>query len=237
MVEKYESKMSDLDALQTEEEVVERVGSYLWEFKGDIESSAPKVDYVDTSKKYGIALDGSEYNTSNSFTSRSWITYKLYDQTKWPWSMNKYSDGRTMKQKWCMLTSAAVVASSLWNFSITPWDLFNRHRHELVATSVPAESKWKLKQKVVKTNSEIIDWLKSGNPVIIKVEGKNRKWWKSKFTSSQHYMSLLDISEDGSKVFVGNSHISDWGNYSSNGWYSTNEVLTSVREATVFYRS
>ena len=195
-------------------------------------------DGVDLQKKYGFALDNSEYDESNSYTSRSWITYKLYDQTKWPWANYKYKDGKTMSYKWCMLTSAAIIASSLWNFSLTPWDLFKRHRHDSVVKSVPAESMWKLDSQSlsVKSNDDIISGLQEWNPVIIKVTGRN-SWGCSSFTWGQHYMALLDISSDCSKIFVWNSHTADRWNYSSNWWYPTSEVLTSVKEATVFFQT
>ena len=108
-----------------------------------------------------------------------------------------------------------------------------KFRHSLVSSSVPVISGGKLNSRKASSNEEVLSELKKWNPAVIKV-----KWAKqrgaSKFTSGQHYMALLDISPDGSKVFVWNSHVLDGGKYSSSGWYSTSEVFTSVDERTVF---
>lgn len=185
---------------------------------------------VDLNKKYGFALDGSEYNENNSFTSRSGITYKLYDQTQGWWPR--------VSKKGCMVTSAAVVSSSLWNYWVTPWIVFRgKQRNHYPSDSVPVLSGSKLKSKKLSiwnsTSREIIFSLQNGDPAIIMAYGK-KKWGSSKFTSSQHYMALLDISEDWSMIFVGNSYTGLWGSHSSNGRYPTSEVLTSVKEATTF---
>lgn len=181
---------------------------------------------------YGIALNNDRYNNNNSFTSKSGKIYKLYDQTQWPWSSYKYSNGETISNNGCMLTAAATVASSLWNYKITPWDFFNeKYRHALVSSSVPIMSNGKLKAKPINTNNQIIDNLQKWNPVIIMVKN-------NEFTSSQHYLALLDISSDGNKIFIGNSHIADAEKGKKNvknGWYPTKDVLTNVNEATAFY--
>ena len=233
MVKWYEAK-PDFNELNTEEEIVERTNSDLSELEENVNSWN---NSVDISKRYGFSVGVETYDENNSFLSSSGMTYKLYDQTQWPWSWLKYSDGKTMRMKWCMLTSAAVIASSLWNFQITPKVVFDfdrwKFRHSLVSSSVPVISGGKLNSRKASSNEEVLSELKKWNPAVIKV-----KWAKqrgaSKFTSGQHYMALLDISPDGSKVFVWNSHVLDGGKYSSSGWYSTSEVFTSVDERTVF---
>lgn len=200
---------------------------------------------VDFSKKYGYALDGSEYNSDNSFTSKSGITYKLYDQTEGSWSLSQENEEQVkeykyMKNRWCMLTAAAVVASSLWNFNLTPWDFYKNFKHKLVSSSVPLASDGKLKADKINNlksvKDKIVKGLQEWNPAIIMAFGQN-KWGASKFTNGQHYMALLDISEDWSKIFVWNSHTADNWSYSSNWWYPTSEVLTSVKEATIFSKN
>jgi len=201
------------------------------------------INNIDTSKIFGIAENGWEYTSNNSFTNHiTGKTYKLYDQTIGPRAWYQYNDWKDMSYRWCMLTSAAVVASSLWNYNITPWDLFNHHRHVLVRDSVPKESNGKLSSNLIynwknDANNGIIDnitkHLKTWNPAIIMVKGSH-DGGNNKFTSSQHYMALLDISDDWSKIFVWNSCKNLWGRCSSNGWFPTNDILTSVREATLF---
>ena len=191
--------------------------------------------------KYGCAIDGGVYNKANSFTNRYGVKYKLYDQTLWPWSSLKYGDGKLFDYKWCMLTAAAVITSSL-NYQITPTNFFNKkYRHEYVYNSIPKYSSQKIKsyrylRMGSDTNRKVVENLKKGNPAIIKVVwGKKGE---SKFTWDQHYLALLDVSNDWKKIYVGNSHISGASNeYAAHWWYPTNEVLKSVNEATTFYRA
>jgi hypothetical protein len=49
------------------------------------------------------------------------------------------------------------------------------------------------------------------------------------FTSSQHYMALIDVSSDGKQIFVGNSYGTGSG-AGSNGWFNSKTVLTDVHE-------
>ena len=112
----------------------------------------------------------------------------------------------------------------------------------LVRDSVPQESNWKLRSNLIynwKKDADnwiignITQHLKAWNPAIIMVKGR-QDGGNNKYTNSQHYMALLDISDDGSKIFVWNSCKNLWGRCSSNWWFPTNDILTSVREATLF---
>lgn len=62
---------------------------------------------------------------------------------------------------------------------------------------------------------QVIQHLKGGNPVIIYVIKK----LGSIYTSSQHYMALLDVRNEGSEVWV--SDPAD----THNGWNSTTKVF------------
>ena len=184
-----------------------------------------------TTQTSGVSSDGTTYTNS-----KSGATYKLYDQGVGDWANYQYSDGKDMAYRGCMLTAAASISSAA-NTSVNPGTLFKEHRHDYVASSVPAESNGKIKSQSISidgnTNNNIVQNLQQGNSAIIMVKGRN-DGGSSKFTSGQHYMALLDISDDGKKIFVGNSHVNDGGKYSANGWYPTEEVLESIREATVF---
>lgn len=62
---------------------------------------------------------------------------------------------------------------------------------------------------------QVIQHLKGGNPVIIYVIQK----LGSRYIRSQHYMALLDVSSDGSKVWVSDPA------ETHNGWNSTTDVF------------
>ena len=62
---------------------------------------------------------------------------------------------------------------------------------------------------------QVIQHLKGGNPVIIYVIKK----LGSIYTSSQHYMALLDVRNEGSEVWVSDPA------ETHNGWNSTTKVF------------
>ena len=72
----------------------------------------------------------------------------------------------------------------------------------------------------------IINFLNDGNIVVIKVYG-SKKGGSSSFTSSQHYMALLDITD--TQIFVGNAYSSS--GHGRSAWFGIDEVLTSVDTA------
>lgn len=82
--------------------------------------------------------------------------------------------------------------------------------------------------KTVITKDQIKDRLNQGYVGIIQVYGRN-KGGKSSFTSVQHYMALIDYSDN--EFFVENAYSnSAHGKY---GWYNADEVLESYQNITL----
>jgi hypothetical protein len=127
-----------------------------------------------------------------------------------------------------MITSVAVV-SSPYNSSVTPLSVFNSYRHTGPRDAIPKLTNTALSCDWGKTDkSSIIGYLKSGKTVVIKVFG-SKKGGRSSYTSSQHYMALIDIN--GNNVFVGNSYsTSEKGR---DGWHDIDKVLVSIQTAEV----
>ena len=159
------------------------------------------------------------------------IRYTVYNQADPSWGSVTYPDGDTIKDIGCMITSVAVVSSAA-DSSVTPKTVFDSYRHYHPYTSVPPLSKNKFTCSMVSNPSSdsIKQNLKSGNAVIVKVYGKN-KGGSSKFTSSQHYMALIDINSGGDQIYVGNAYSSS--GHGLSGWFSSSEVLTSVQTAEI----
>ena len=63
-------------------------------------------------------------------------------------------------------------------------------------------------------------------------DGRN-KGGSSSFTSSQHYMALIDLN--GSNIFVGNAYSNS--GHGKAGWFDIDKVLTSVKTADHCYPS
>ena len=169
--------------------------------------------------------------TSNTYgtyrNSRNGVTYNLYNQADSRWKNYKYSSGNTIGQVGCMITSIAVVSSAADN-SITPLTVFNSsHRHNYPWDAITKLTGGKIKCTSGSTNKQnIINFLKDGNVVVIKVYGRTKNG-SSTFTSGQHYMALIDINE--TSIYIGNGYSSS--GHGKTGWFPINEVLTSVNTA------
>lgn len=167
----------------------------------------------------GITTNSTHKNNKNN------LTFNLYNQADSRWGSTTYSSGSTIKDIGCMITSVAVV-SSAYEKSVTPYTVFKSAPHSHPRNSIPSLSK-KFSCTAGSTNSQNIkDSLNKGQVVVIKVYGK-KKGGSSKFTTSQHYMALIDIN--GEQIFVGNAY----GNYTHGkwGWFPSNDVLTSTQAA------
>ena len=177
-----------------------------------------------TSSSTGTTTSGSYSTYTNSKTG---IKFNVYSQTDSRWSGYKYSSGNTIGQVGCMITSIAVV-SSAYDSSITPYTVFtsaHRNNYPWAAINSLANNSFECYSGST-TKSNIINFLNDGNVVVIKVYGKN-KGGSSSFTSSQHYMALIDIND--SSIYVGNGYSTSGSG--AIGWHDTDKVLTSVSTA------
>ena len=155
------------------------------------------------------------------------IEYKLLNQADTEWKDVKYpTRSGTIGKVGCMITSVAVVSSS-YDKTMTPKKVMDAgYQHNYPSDSIPhfSAKNFKCTMSSSINKNTIIDNLKQGNVVVIKVKGA------SKFTTSQHYMALIDIKSDGSQIFVGNSYGDGAGTYNRTGWFDTDTVLYDTRE-------
>lgn len=171
------------------------------------------------------------YTSSNSHTSSiNGIRYLLHNQSDSRWGDIEYPSGKTIAGIGCMITATAVV-SSAYDDSITPKTVFDEARHDYPYKGINnlAGDGFSCKQ-ISATNSKnnILNALSQGKVVVIMVYGK-KKGGTSVFTTSQHFMALIDYKDD--KIFVGNSYSSAGTGLS--GWYDKDLVLTSVKEVNI----
>ena len=158
------------------------------------------------------------------------IRYILYNQIDSRWASVKYPSGSTIGDIGCMITSVAVV-SSAYDTSITPKTVFDSYRHNypydgingLAGNGFDCE-----KISAYNSKDKILSSLASGKVVVIMAYGKNKNG-ASRFTSSQHYMALLDYKDN--QIFIGNSYSNS--GYGRSGWYDKDTVLTSVQEVNI----
>lgn len=152
------------------------------------------------------------------------IKYNLYNQNDPRWA-----NVGTIGEDGCHIVSAAVIASA-GNSSITPAVVHSRHTHSYPYTVVNDMAGDTFSCRHISSSTskqDIISHLQKGNSMVIMVYGP-KKGGASNFTSSQHYISLIDYQNG--KIFVGNSYGSGTGSYNRNGWFDADVVLTSIRE-------
>ncbi len=178
---------------------------------------------------------GSSYSYGTNATHKNsinGITFNLYSQTDSRWTNKVFSNGKTtLGDAGCMVTSTAVVSSG-YDKSVTPATVFDsKYRHAIPAVGINAFAGKKFSCSSGSTSSSsIISALRQGQIVVIMVYGggaNSSKKGSSKFTGSQHYMALIDIS--GDKIYVGNGYATY--TYGQAGWFSSSDVLTSVQTA------
>ena len=175
---------------------------------------------------------GSTYGSNVTHTnSINGITFNLYSQTDPRWTGRVFNTGGTLGEYGCMLTSTAVVSSG-YDKTVTPETVFDsKYRSSYPRDGITGFAGSKFSCSAGSTSSSsIINALRQGKIVVIMVYGggaNSSKKGSSKFTGSQHYMALIDIS--GDRIFVGNGYATY--TYGQTGWFSANEVLTSVQSA------
>lgn len=176
------------------------------------------------------------YGRFKTYTNpKNGLTFNLYYQGDSEWG-NKSLNGNTVGESGCNMISSAVISSG-YDSSITPLTAYNkRHGNSFPYTAVNdltngAFNCYQLSSPSTR-KQDIIDALKAGKVVAIMAYGPNNGGSNPLVLGGQHYMALIDISGDGTQIYVGNSHSSQT-NYSASGWFNTNEVLTSLKEVNI----
>ena len=158
---------------------------------------------------------------SQVYTSSYGKTYKEFKQNGPSSYRDKPYGDDTIAAQGCSITSIAIVLSGFgYNYTPATWSGTS-------LVSIYGETN-KVVPSINHTNSvsgataenkvAIQNHLKTGNPVIIHVLSK------SPFTANQHWMALLDISSDGSQVYLSNPNITG-----VNGWVNIDTALTDLQ--------
>ena len=177
---------------------------------------------TDTTEENGNLVHVNGYNG---------LKFYLYNQCSGGWRNMRIGIG-TFCEGGCGLTTQTVLISA-YKPSVKPYDSISfgdDYNHDKVIEKETNNSYDCTKYDDDKVNTnQIIDALKNGSVVSVKVWGSS-KGGKSKFTGSQHFMSLIDYYND--EIFIGNAFNPsfEYGNY---GWYKACDVLTSVQSAVI----
>lgn len=156
----------------------------------------------------GISGAGGEgYRGKYKVGDKEYIEYLQYAG---PWKYNSYMGGN-MKNSGCSVTSVAVILSG-FGVDKNPEDVRRINPSGISITGVL--NSFGLKTNVIRkpTQSQLLDHLKTGNPVIINA---GTGYWSK---GSGHYFPVL--AADGNKVYVSNV-----GSSSKTGWMDVSKVL------------
>lgn len=181
------------------------------------------------SSSNNASYDGTNYHY-NALNNTKFMIYNQID-TRWSNLSFPGSNGvGTVGERGCNIIATAVIVSGYDN-SITPYNVYNssyRSAHPYDAVNNLTNHKFNCSMSSTNTTS-IVNNLKDGNVYVVLVYGSSNGG-SSKFTSSQHYISIIDVSSDGDYVYVGNSY-DETHTYGKSGWFATSDVLNSVQQA------
>ena len=222
----------DLATCWNQAEIINEIGSQQSSYidpNGDKKTSIftdPNKFKGQTGTQKNTTADG-KYTASYYRNEKTRVRYNIYYQNDSKWGAVKYPNGSTINEIGCMI-SAIAVTSSAYDSSITPKTVFDSgHRHSYPRNAINSLTNGAFSCTSGSTSAASIqNALAGGKVVIIKVYG-SKKGGSSTFTSSQHYMALLDYSSG--KIFVGNGYSTSGSGLA--GWFDAGKVLTSVNEA------
>lgn len=172
-------------------------------------------------KEGRTTVGGTKIKTYTSVKGKR--TYILYKQTEGPWSTKPYGSGNTyfgtVGYCGCPTTACATMFSGFKKTQkLTPED----YRQAIYPTSVGdgvnrlvSKYGYSFNYHGYFNKNEVIEQLKKGNPVVYHVNSA------SIYTNNEHWMALLDINDNGTKVYVATGASVS----ASSGWYDINTAF------------
>lgn len=152
--------------------------------------------------------------TFTTLNKKNQKTYKEFKQNleSASWTEKSYWGG-TIRENGCGITALAIIASGYGKNYVTPDTLREEYYPHLDGDKIEEaledlgiECTDFYYDDTYVSKKYIMDWLKTGRPVMICVgSDKENKW-----TTSSHYMDLLDINSKG-YVYLSNPNRTRWG--------------------------
>jgi hypothetical protein len=134
-----------------------------------------------------IVFNGQITDVTTYTSNKTGRTYAMYRQGGQPWSSLRAGSG-TISKRGCLISAMSSIMTG-YGINITPGQLAYTNGVDVAGT---------FKQYglncVGVSQSQIKEQLRSGKEILFRVWGKGNGG-SSSFTSSQHYMALIDIDE------------------------------------------
>lgn len=165
------------------------------------------------------ATGGTEGKTGNytTFTAngRTYINYKQKEEAYKSIPLACYPN-TTLFKAGCGITSDAIIGSGFGsNKDPIAVNNFGSNNHQEILGKLTGKE-W---VSVQFSKTAVLDELKKGNPVIVRVEGDG-----GYFKSEGHFTTILSISEDGNSIYISDPAFKT---DSKNGWMKTSILNAS----------
>ena len=172
---------------------------------------------------HDLSTEGYTNIHKSSITGRE---FKEYKQSNAPWSSDEYCNnkhfggGMTIGGHACPLVADAILCSG-YGADITPRELNKKYWSGYTVGQEIASVTNCSNNNVRFTNADAINHLKKGGTLIVHS-------FSQPFTYSEHWMSIIDVSSDGSEVYLSNPNSGG-----PNGWMNATSTLNAM--VTVMY--
>ena len=179
--------------------------------------------WTNTSSSSGKGSDASHNLATEGYTNihKSSVTgkeFKEYKQSDAPWSSTSYANGNTIGAWGCPLVSDAILCTG-YGHDVTPVAINSKYYGGYIVgaeiSSITGASTNFETMNIDKFKQHLL----SGGTAIVYSHN-------SKFTGSEHYMAIIDISSDGNEVYLSNPNSAG-----PNGWMDTNDTLNRMVSA------
>ena len=199
----------DLKVVETFGSISEGIKSKV--YAEDKEYSAKNINLLE-----GQALAQNQDGYTKTFTTLNKENSKTYKEFKQNLSSASWTEksywGGTVRENGCGITALSIIASGYGKDYVTPDTLREEYYPHLdgdkiedALEDIGIECTDFYYDNTYVSKKYIMDWLKTGRPVMICVgSDKENKW-----TTSSHYMDLLDINSKG-YVYLSNPNRIRW---------------------------
>ena len=188
-----------------------------------MQETAREADIIKAGEE-DTSTSGDGYNSV--YTSKSGKTYKNYKQNMGSYSNQRWCGDSIIKNDGCSLISVCIILSGYQNREIDPLALARQYAvpgagmsidgalsgNGITFTRVGDVTFSEAQKNGVKQH------VATGKPAIIKVVKP------SPFTTSQHYMAILDYNESTNEFYLSNPWYGN-NSYGKTGWVNADEVL------------
>lgn len=185
--------------------------------------------YSDTNIQIDLPTNGQpgktgKINVANTeittYTNSANRTFIMYKQAIGPWSTYQYKNS-TVAEIGCPTTAIACALTGI-GCSVTPLDFIVPAQVQSIEEILKQNSNNAVRVDSGATNNsiaEIIGHLQEGSPIVYHVNSN------SQFTNSEHWMTLLDVNDDCTQLYVATGSTSS-GN--TEAWYSIETALKGM---------